>query len=230
MHVDPKLVTVQHIANVLLTSHQHSQLRLTFQVKLVCQLIHKKNEDMWESRGGYTIHFCKTNNRGVGIGEDKVFWHDSKREKKQLKISDLFIFAIRRYSHVNEFTEEFKVTRYTTFKVYDNASDNSVKYYANEYMNGQKRRYDYAMIEFVLDDRTIAICPAMILWFVQYNITLGIPTHQFTGKKLSLNTMQEKKTWLLTTTYMWLFIQHQIMCQVNDWKQDLCHRLFLEML
>ncbi len=56
----------------------------------------------------------------------------------QLKVSDLFIFAIRRYSRVNGFTDEFKVTGYTTFKVHDNASDNSAKYYANEYMNGQK--------------------------------------------------------------------------------------------
>jgi hypothetical protein len=31
------------------------------------------NNEMWESRGRYTIHFCKTNNRGVEIGEDKVF-------------------------------------------------------------------------------------------------------------------------------------------------------------
>jgi hypothetical protein len=45
----------------------------------------------------------------------------------QLKVSDLFIFAIRRYSHVNGFTDEFKVTGYTTFKVYDNTSDNSAK-------------------------------------------------------------------------------------------------------
>ncbi len=73
------------------------------------------------------------------MGKEKVFWHDSKREKMQLKVSNPFIFAIRRYSHVNEFTEEFKVTGYTTFKVYDNASDNSVKYYAIEYMNGQMR-------------------------------------------------------------------------------------------
>jgi hypothetical protein len=58
-------------------------------------------------------------------------------------------------------------------------------------MNGQKR-YDYAMIEFVSDDGTIATCPAMILGFVQYNITLGIPTPQFTGEEeLSLNTIQE---------------------------------------
>ncbi len=73
----------------------------------------------------------------------------------QSKVSDLFMFAIRRYSHVNGFTDEFKVTGYTTFKVYDNASDNSVKYYTNEYMNGQKR-YDYAVIESVSDDGTIA--------------------------------------------------------------------------
>jgi hypothetical protein len=66
-----------------------------------------------------------------------------------------------------------------------------VKYYANEYMNGQKR-YDYAMIEFVSDDGTIVTCPAMILGFVWYNITLGIPTPQFTGEEeLTLNTIQE---------------------------------------
>ncbi len=98
---------------------------------------------MWEPRQRYTIRFCKTNNRGVGIGEDKVFWHDSKMEKMQLKVSDLFIFAIRRYNYVNGFTDEFKITGYTTFKVYDNATDNSVKYYANEYMNVAIRRYSH---------------------------------------------------------------------------------------
>jgi hypothetical protein len=67
----------------------------------------------------------------------------------------------------------------------------TVKYYASEYMNVQKR-YDYAMIDFVSDDGTITTCPAMILRFVQYNITLGIPAPQFTDKEdLSLNTIQE---------------------------------------
>jgi hypothetical protein len=48
------------------------------------------------------------------------------------------------------------------------------------------------MIEFVSDDGTIATSPAMILGFVQYNITLGIPTPQFTGEEeLTLNTIQE---------------------------------------
>jgi hypothetical protein len=43
------------------------------------------NKEMWESRGRYTIHFCKINNRGVGIGEDKIFWNDSKRKKHAVK-------------------------------------------------------------------------------------------------------------------------------------------------
>ncbi len=58
-------------------------------------------------------------------------------------------------------------------------------------MNSQKK-YDYAMIDFVSDDGTVATCPAMTLGFVQYNITLGIPTPKFTGEEeLSLNTIQE---------------------------------------
>ncbi len=58
-------------------------------------------------------------------------------------------------------------------------------------MNGEER-YDYAMIEFVSDDSTIATCPAMILGFIRYNIMLGIPTPQFTDKEeLLLNTIQE---------------------------------------
>ena len=59
-------------------------------------------------------------------------------------------------------------------------------------MNGQKR-YDYAMIDFVSDDGTIATCgPALILGFVQYNIILGTPTPQFTSEEeLSLYTIQK---------------------------------------
>ncbi len=58
-------------------------------------------------------------------------------------------------------------------------------------MNGEKR-YDYATIEFVSDDGTIATCPAMVLGFVQYNITLGIPPPQFSDEEeLLLSTIQE---------------------------------------
>jgi hypothetical protein len=85
------------------------------------------------------------------------------------------------------------------------------------------------MIEFVSDDGTIATCPAMILGFVQYNITLGISTLQFTGEEeLPLNTIH--KNMAVDNNYTWWFIQHQIMCQVTNWKRNLCHPLSMEML
>jgi hypothetical protein len=78
------------------------------------------------------VNFYKTINRGVGLAEGKVLWRDRKRETMKFKVLDWFIFAIRRYSHVHGNTDEFKVTGYTTFKVDDKSSDNSVKYYAPE--------------------------------------------------------------------------------------------------
>jgi hypothetical protein len=56
---------------------------------------------MWESRGRYTIHFCKTNNREVGIGEDKVFWHDSmcSPKSKSLSLNIEEILSIRLCDH-----------------------------------------------------------------------------------------------------------------------------------
>jgi hypothetical protein len=40
-----------------------------------------------------------------------------KRENMTFKVADLFLFAIRRFSHSHGYTDEFKVTGYTTFKV-----------------------------------------------------------------------------------------------------------------
>ena len=58
-------------------------------------------------------------------------------------------------------------------------------------MNGEKR-YDYAMIDFLLDDGLSATFPAMILGFLQYNITLGIPTPHFSDEEgQSLHTIQD---------------------------------------
>ncbi len=65
--------------------------------------------------------------------------------------------------------------------------EDSVKYYATEYMNGGKR-YDYAMINFVSDEGITETCPSKILGFVRYNITKGIPTPQFLGNEELLST------------------------------------------
>ncbi len=48
------------------------------------------------------------------------------------------------------------------------------------------------MIDFVSDDGFSATCPAMILGFLRYNITLGIPTPHFSDEEgQSLYTIQD---------------------------------------
>jgi hypothetical protein len=39
------------------------------------------------------------------------------------KVADLFLFAIRRFSHSHGYTDEFKVTDYTTLKVNNTSSE-----------------------------------------------------------------------------------------------------------
>ena len=95
-------------------------------------------------------------------------------------------------------------------------------------MNGQKR-YDYAVIEFVSDDGNIATCPARILGFVQYNITLGIPTPQFTvEEELTLNTIQEN---MAVDNNLYVVV-HTASDYVSSeqLEKELCHCLSLEML
>ena len=68
-----------------------------------------------ELRGKFTLTLSETNNRGIGVSQDLVSWHDLKKERMRFHVSDLFIFAIRRFSHVNGYTDTFKVTGYTTY-------------------------------------------------------------------------------------------------------------------
>ncbi len=53
-----------------------------------------------------------------------------------------------------------------------------VIFYASELKNGHKR-YDYALVDFVDNDGTTKSCPALMLGFLRYDVTLGIPTPQF---------------------------------------------------
>ncbi len=76
----------------------------------------------------------------------------------------------------------------------NNSIDDTIKYYATEYMNGEKR-YDYAMINFISDEGVTNTCPAKLLGFVRYNITKGISTPQFSGnEELSLDYIWDNNT------------------------------------
>ena len=58
-------------------------------------------------------------------------------------------------------------------------------------MNGT-RRYDYAMINFVSDNGNETTCPCMILGFIRYDQTLGIPTPKFINEDgMTLDRIQQ---------------------------------------
>ena len=86
-----------------------------------------------------------TNQSGVGDLPDKVMWHCAKRERLKCGVSDLLKFALRRHSHINGYSDLFKVTGYTSLTIRD--TDIKVIYYATELKNGHKQ-YDYALIDF----------------------------------------------------------------------------------
>jgi hypothetical protein len=91
-------------------------------------------------------------------------------------------------------------------------------YYAIELKNGHKQ-YDYAMIDFEGNDGNTKSCPSLILGFVRYDITLGIPTPQFIHEdELSLLDIQQN--------YMQLFIPHQIIFHLNNYNTNLCQQLY----
>ena len=96
------------------------------------------------------------------------------------------------------------MTGCTTYINGTDASEDSIKYYASEYMNGAEQ-YNYAMINFALDDGETATCPAKILGFVRYNITSGVPT-----PKVQVLTMH--KLMVMTKPFMWLCILRLITC------------------
>ncbi len=153
----------------------------------------KKTPEKSKFCGRLTLSLSKTNNRGIGIFNDKVSWHDKKRDRMKVPVADLFVFAIRRYSHAHGYTNKFKVTGYTTCMIKKDSDEESVKFYATEYMNGD-RQYDFAMIDFLLDDGDTATCPAKILGFVRYNITSGILMPHISGNDGLSNEIPNNKS------------------------------------
>jgi hypothetical protein len=109
--------------------------------------------------------------------------------------------------------------------VNNTSSEITATYYATEYMNGEKR-YDYTMIDFLSDDGLSATCPAMILGFLRYNITLGIHTPHFSDEEgQSLHTIQDNMA--VDIIFVWWYTRHLIMYQLNNFKMNFSHPLHL---
>jgi hypothetical protein len=139
----------------------------------------------------FTLQMSPTNRSGVGVLPDEVTWHCAKRERLKCWVSDLLTFALRRHSHSNGYSESYKVTGYTSLTINCKTTAKRVIYYASELKNGQKW-YDYALVDFVDNDGATQSCPALMLGFIEYDITLGIPTPQFVHEdELSLSDIQQ---------------------------------------
>ena len=126
-------------------------------------------------KGKFTLQMSPTNRSGVGVLPDEVMWHCAKRERLKCCVSDLLTFALRRHSHSNGYSESYEVTGYTSLTINCKTTAKRVIYYASELKNGQKW-YNYALIDFVDNDGATKSCFALMLGFIQYDITLVIPT------------------------------------------------------
>jgi hypothetical protein len=49
----------------------------------------QRQNEMIAPQGRFTVHFSATNNRGIRREEDKIVWHEKKREKMTFKVADL---------------------------------------------------------------------------------------------------------------------------------------------
>ena len=71
------------------------------------------SKDAANPKGRYTLNMSTTNKSGVGVSPDEVMWHCAKRERLKCGVSDLLKFALRRHSHINGYSDSYKVTGYT---------------------------------------------------------------------------------------------------------------------
>ena len=62
----------------------------------------------------FTLHMSTTNKSGVGVLPDEVMWHCAKGEHLKCGVSDLLTFVLRRHSHINGYSDLYKVTGYTS--------------------------------------------------------------------------------------------------------------------
>ena len=83
------------------------------------------------SKGQFILNMSTTNKSGVGVLPDEVKWHWAKREHLQWGVSDLLTFALRRHSHINGYSDLYKVTRYTLLTI-NCDTDKKVNYYATK--------------------------------------------------------------------------------------------------
>jgi hypothetical protein len=155
----------------------------------------RKTIQRLEVGGQFSLRLSETNTKGVGVSPDIVKWRCNRRQRLKYPVSDLFIYAIRKYSHIHGLTKEFEVTGYTYLKTSCLPSKENVIYYANKNMGG-KTRYDFALINFLTDEGKNISCPSKILGFLTYKKTQGVLTPLFaTDQEMLLCQIQQQNAY-----------------------------------
>jgi hypothetical protein len=102
-----------------------------------------ESKDVVCPKGKFTLKMSTTNISGMGVFPDEVMWHCAKRERLHCGVSDLLKFSLRGHSHINGYSDSYKVTGYTSLRIICRNTVKKVIYYATELMNGNRR---YVMI------------------------------------------------------------------------------------
>ncbi len=89
-------------------------------------------------KGKFTLNMSTTNKLGVGVLPDNVMWHCAKREHLKCGVEDLLTFSLQRHSHINGYSDSYKVTEYTSLTINCRDTEERVIYYASELKNGHK--------------------------------------------------------------------------------------------
>ncbi len=76
-----------------------------------------QSKDVFCPRGKLMLKMSTTNKSGLCVFPDEVMWHCAKREHLRCGVSDLLKFTLRQHSHINGYSDSYKVTGYTLLKI-----------------------------------------------------------------------------------------------------------------
>ena len=96
-------------------------------------------------RGLYTVQFEQCDSRGHG--NVNVTWSDRTKQYIDVSIHDMFKYAIRAYALSHGCCDEFEVKGYTSACMMLENYQESVLFYANNYLHGGER-YHFCMVRF----------------------------------------------------------------------------------
>ena len=166
-----QLATRMYEENVLNHAYKYSVMPA---LSMEYERVKRMDDDDVAFRGKYTLTIGATDHHGRG--KYTVEWHNPKRDKLSIDVSEVVKIAITKFATKYDWHGQFSITGYTEMKKKFEDLDSPTTFHANELISG-KPWYDWAMVQFyeVGHEEEDSVCPAKILGFFQYN-DAGMPT------------------------------------------------------